>query len=160
RRCAPSNRGFRRHHPHRSIERLTMNTRSSQLRGSDDPSRGGARKGIGVRGRQYMIAPTAPGVAESAVVRRLEDAGGEVVRTLIPRTGGPPVVVARMSPEKLAALLQAAGGMLVVEADEPLRCATAFSGAIHSPTVTTALGSEFTTTIQVLSESDAPLNRA
>jgi subtilisin len=138
-----------------------MNARSSQLRGSDNPSRGGARKGIRVRPRQYMIAPTAPGVGDSAVIRRLEDAGGEVVRTLNPeRASGPPVVVARMTPEKLAALLHAAGGMLVVEVDEPLRCATAFSAAIHGPAVTTALGSEFTTTIQVLSESDAPLEGA
>jgi subtilisin family serine protease len=65
-----------------------------------------------------------------------------------------------MTPEKLAALLDAAGGMLVVEVDEPLRCATAFSAAIHGPAVTTVLGSGFTTTIQVLSESDAPLDRA
>src|SRR5215831_518463 len=161
RRCAPSHRGFRRHHPHRSIERSTMNARSSQLRGSDDPSRGRVRKGIRVRSSQFMIAPTAPGIGESAVVRRLEDAGGEVVRTLITqRASGPPVVVARLTPEKAAALRHAAGGMLVVEVDEPLRCATAFSAAMHGPAVTTTLGSEFTTTIQVLSESDAPLDQA
>jgi subtilisin family serine protease len=65
-----------------------------------------------------------------------------------------------MTPEKVAALLHAAGGMLVVEVDEPLRCATAFAAAIHSPAVTTALGSEFATTIQALSEADAPLDRA
>jgi len=99
-----------------------MTASSSQLRGSDDPSRGGARKGIRVRSRQFMIAPTAPAVGESAVVRRLEDAGGEVVRTLIPqRASSPPVVVARMTPEKLAALLHAAAGMLVVEVDEPVK---------------------------------------
>jgi subtilisin family serine protease len=108
-----------------------------------------------------MIAPIAPSIGESDVLRRLEDVGGEVVRTLIPqRASGPPVVVARMTPEKVAALRHAAGGMLVVEVDEPLRCTTAFSAATRGPAVTTALGSEFTTTIQVLSESDAPLDRA
>jgi subtilisin len=139
-----------------------MNARSNDVRGGERRSLGDDREGIGTRSSQYMVAPARPGLGEKVVLDRLQDIGGvEIVRSLAAHAAvGPPVVVARMTPAKASALRRSAGGALLVELDEPLRCACPAVDGSYAPAVACALGAGFATTVQVLSDSDAPLERA
>lgn len=131
-----------------------MNARSDETRGG--------RQGVTSRNSQYMIAPARPGLGEKSVVDRLREMGGiDVVRSLAPQGAvGPPIVVARMTGEKAAALRRSAAGRLVVELDEPLRCATASPALPHARAVATALGPGFATIVRVLGDSDQPIEGA
>jgi subtilisin family serine protease len=144
-------------------------------RGGETTASRGAGKPIARRAGQYMIAPTDRNTAITALVQRLRELGvTEVVRTLDPRaTACPPVAVVQMSSEKAAAVRAAAGGALIVEADPVLRAAAMTGIATKIPTLTPASvcaavtaavaspsGPGFTTTVQVLSEREEPIERA
>jgi subtilisin len=132
-----------------------MNARSNESPGIE-------RKTVSERINQYMVAPTRSGIDERAVLDWLQDFGGvEIVRSLPVRAAaGPPVVLTRMTPAKALGLRRSASGTLVVELDESLRCASVQAGLWEAPTLACALGQGFATTLQVLSDSDAPLERA
>lgn len=139
-----------------------MNARANETSGSERNPLGGAREAVSARSSQYMVAPTRPDLGEKTVLDRLQDAGGvEIVRSLAAHAaGGPPVMVVRMTTTKAQSLRRSAGRALVIEPDEPLQWAAALEGWSHAPAVTNALGHGFATTVQVLSDSDAPLERA
>lgn len=129
------------------------------LRGSD-------RKSVSSRTNQYMIAP-ADRSTTTALVQLLRNFGvAEVTRTLEPRGDMcPPVAIVQMSAENAASLRASARGMLIVEADPPLQAASAFRTpasvcAAATAAVAVPFGPGFTTTIQVLSESEEPVERA
>jgi subtilisin len=144
----------------RDEARRTEAVARSAARGGGDgaaAARGSGRRGIVARNSQYMIAPAAPGGADTALIERLDELGGfEIVRTIASRPMvGPPVAVVRTTPEKIAALRQAYGDVLVVELDRPLRAASAAMSAPAS-----RFGAMFATTIQVLGDTDKPIERA
>ena len=130
---------------------------------SRSSNRGGTRKRIASRLNRYMIAPTGPGINEDAVIERLQGLGGvEVVRTLATTQADcPPVVVARMTPDKAAQLHHSAGDQLAVEPDQPLFAAsTAAPSLLRRSVVTTPAGQGFTVTVQVLGANDEPIEQA
>jgi hypothetical protein len=141
-------------------------TRTASRRGGETASaRGG--KPITARPGEYMIAPADRSTTMAVLIQRLRDLGAsEVLRTLEPRgTACPPVAVVRMSCEKAAALRASAGGALIVEADVALRAASlnmtpASVCAAVTAVVAVPFGPGFSTTIQVMSESEEPVERA
>jgi subtilisin len=141
--------------------------RTASTRGGEATmSRGSGRKAVSSRTSQYMIAP-ADRNTTAILVQRLRNFGvAEVARTLEPRGDMcPPVAIVHMSAENAASLRASARGMLIVEADAPLQAAAA-SGtpasvcAAATAAVAVPFGPGFTTTIQVLSESAEPVERA
>ena len=141
--------------------------RRSESSGRGTTTRGGARKRLEVRSRQYLVAPTDPGIDEQGLAQRLariaERSGAlEIVRTIPSRAmAGPPVAVVRMKPEQVAIVSQSAGGALWAEQDAPLQLASA--ATMVSPAAATAayaLGEGFTANIQVLNEDEQPLEQA
>jgi hypothetical protein len=76
-----------------------------------------------------MIAPTAPGITQQALVDRLGRLGEiEILRTYAERDAiSPPIAVARMSDENAAALRRSMAGAYVIEPDRYLRAAS-FAG--------------------------------
>jgi subtilisin len=143
-----------------------MSAKSDETRDqtSRSASKGGnARKRLGSRPNRYMIAPTAAGINEAAMIERLQSLGGiDVVRTLAATHAAcPPVVVARMTEEKAVQLRQSAAGKLIVEPDQPLIAASAAASSVRRPSVvTTASGRGFATTIQVFGANDEPVEQA
>jgi subtilisin len=127
-------------------------------------ARGSGRKRVTVRDPQYLIAPAGRGFGDAALRERIGAFGSaEIVRNLASDGAtAPPVAVVRIAPEKALALLQSSGGSLVIEADEPLRAALLATAAptVLAPSVANASGPGFTTTIQVMSESEEPLPQA
>jgi hypothetical protein len=139
--------------------------RAASKRGGDGTR--GIGRPLTTRACQYMIAAADRSRASAALIRRLRDLGvTDVVRTLEPRgTVCPPVAVVRLSSEKAAALRASAGGTLIVEADAPLRAASvAVTPASACAAATAALaipwGPGFAATIQVLGESEEPIEHA
>jgi len=138
-----------------------MNARSNEAAGSERRRVDGGREGVSSRSSEYMVAPTRPGLGEKAVLDRLREIDGiEVLRSLSAHAAGPPVLAARMTPGTALSLRRSSGGALLVEPDEPLQWASAPAGLACAPAVSCALGPGFTTTIQVLSDSEEPLERA
>ena len=93
----------------------------------------------------------------------MQDFGGiDIIRTLAAcGTDCPPVAVVRSAPEKVAAFDQSTGGTFVIELDELLRAASpALSPSFRTPSVASAWGPGFTTSVQVLDEGDNPVARA
>lgn len=141
-----------------------MNAKSDEPRASEprasargEAARAGARKRLGTRGGQYLIAAVAGG--EEALNAKLRDLGGvEIVRTLAPRGAAPPVAVVQATADKATALRQAAFATLIVEEDEPLYAASAARAG--AATAARAFGPGFTATIQVVGESEEPVARA
>ena len=144
--------------------RATETTARSSSRRSADAMRG-AKTGRPMR--RYMVAPTDPSAMTAAIAERLRDQGvTEIVRTIEARsTGMPPVIVIRTTAET-AATLRRTGlpnvGALLIERDHALQPATAaVRHGRRSPLATaTALGTGFSTTIQVQGESEQPVERA
>jgi subtilisin len=129
-----------------------------------ETGRAGSRKRIAERGGQYLVAPTNLNVNEQALLERLGRlTEAEVVRTVVAETRiGPPIAVVRMTPRQVAALRRSAAGTLVVERDVPLVPAALLTadGRSSAPEVARALGPGFSTTVQVLSENDQPVEQA
>jgi subtilisin len=122
------------------------------------------RKPARAQRSDYMIAPAAPGMTRQAMVDRLNRLGEvEILRTYAERdTISPPIAVVRVSDETAATLRRFTAGAFVIEPDRYLR-ASSFAGmspAFHPLAATTALGPDFTVTIQVLSESGEPVPQA
>jgi subtilisin len=112
----------------------------------------------------YMIAPVEPGMTRQALVERLNRLGDvEILRTYAERNAiAPPIAVVRASDENAAMLRRSTAGAFIIEPDRSMRAA-AFAGAsptFHAMATTTALGPDFTVTIQVLSESGEPVPQA
>jgi len=124
-------------------------------------SRGQRPRGPRVRKGQYMIAPSAIGMTEEMLTDRLNRAPGfEIVRTYAARgTVCPPIAVVAASDEGVAALHRSAPGLLVIEADSPLRAASVAS-LPTLPATTGALGAGFSVTIQVLDHGGRPVEHA
>jgi hypothetical protein len=118
---------------------------------------------MGVRNGQYMIAPAALAVTRQALVDRLTEFGNvEVLRSYAERENiWPPIAVVRASDETATALRRSAAGAFVVEPDRFLRAAS-FVGASQAPMTAalTAFDPTFTVTVQALSESGKPVERA
>jgi subtilisin len=113
---------------------------------------------------QYMIAPTAPGITQQALVDRLSRLGEiEILRTYAERDAiSPPIAVARMSDENAATLRRSMAGAYVIEPDRYLRAAS-FAGtspAFHPMASMIAPGPDLTVTIQVLSKGGEPVPQA
>lgn len=112
----------------------------------------------------YMIAPLIPGMTRQALVDRLNRLGDvEILRTYAEQDAvSPPIAVVRASDENAATLRRATAGAFIVEPDRSLRAASfaAPSPALHAMAAMTALGPDFTVTIQVLSESGEPVPQA
>jgi hypothetical protein len=122
------------------------------------------RKAAPAQRSHYMIAPVAPGMTRQALVDRLNRLGDiEILRTYPERdTISPPVAVLRVSDETAAMLRRSTAGAFIVEPDRPLRAAS-FAGAspaFHAMAATTALGPDFTVTIQVLNDRSEPVPQA
>jgi subtilisin len=139
--------------------RATATTASSDEARS--APRGDRRKPA--RAGHYMIAPVAPGVTRQALVDRLNRLGDiEILQTYPEREGiSPPVAVVLVSDETAVALRRSTAGAFIIEPDRLLRAAS-FAGAspFHAMAAMTALGPDLTVTIQVLSESGAPVPQA
>lgn len=122
------------------------------------------RKSARAQRSHYMIAPAMPDISRQALLDRLNRLGDvEILRTYAERdTISPPIAVVRMSDENAAALRRSTAGAFIIEPDQFLRAAsfTATPPAFHAITSMTALGPDFTVTIQVLSESGEPVPQA
>src|SRR4030081_2529711 len=132
------------------------NTRSASRSDKTKPARAPSN--------QFMIAPTTPGLTRQALIDRLNRLGEvEILRTYAERDAtSPPIAVVRVSDETAATLRRFTAGAFVIEPDRCLR-ASSFAGmspAFHPLAATTALGPDFTVTIQVLSESGEPVPQA
>src|SRR6266436_9195610 len=119
-------------------------------------SRSDRRKPARAQNDQYMIAPAAPGMTRQALVDRLNRQGNvEILRTCAEREAmSPPIAVVRLSGENAAALRRATAGAFIIEPDRYLRAAAFTAAALpfHAMAAMTALGPDFTVTIQILSE--------
>jgi subtilisin len=138
-----------------------MTTRSDEI---GSIPRGDGSKRLSARNSQYMIAPAGLGPTKEMLIDRLNRiAGVEIVRSYAARgTVCPPFAVVLMSDENAAALRRSTGGTLVVEADHRLRAAS-FDASSSLPRPTSsmhALGPGFEATIEVLNESDRPVEHA
>jgi subtilisin len=122
------------------------------------------RKAAPAQRSHYMIAPVAPGMTRQALVDRLDRLGDiEILRTYAEQdTLFPPIAVVRVSDESAAALRRSTAGAFIVEPDWSLRAASfaAASPGFLAMAAMTALGPDFTLTIQVLSESGEPVPQA
>ncbi len=132
---------------------------------SDDTSstsRSDRRKSARVRNRHYMIAPAAPGLTRQTLIDRLKPAADvEIVQTYAMERGSisPPIAVVRMTDESAAALRRSTGGALIIEPDRYLQAAS-FVGSSRAAVAMNPLSPGFAVTIQALSESGQPVERA
>ena len=138
-----------------------MNTNWNDTRSA---SRRDQRKHPSGRNSQYMIAPALPGLTGPMLSDRLSRMDGAEIVSTHPERGtvSPPIAVVRMSDENAAAVRRSIGGELFIEADSLLRPALlgGLSPQLQATALTTALGSGFTVTIRVLTESNQPVAHA
>src|SRR5712671_4446849 len=149
----------------RSDRRKPAELRGGATIASSDETRSAPRsdRRKPARASHYMIAPVAPGVTRQALVDRLNRLGDiEILRTYPERESvSPPVAVVRVSDETAVALRRSTAGAFVIEPDRFLRAASfAGTSSFHAMAAMTALGPDLTVTIQVLSESGAPVPQA
>jgi hypothetical protein len=126
-------------------------------------ARSDRRQSAREKSRHYMIAPAAPGMTRQALVDQLNRLGNVEILQTYPELDAisPPIAAARVSDENAAALRRSAAGAFIVEPDRHLRAAS-FTGtapAFHAM-APTALGPDFTVTIQILGESGEPVPQA
>jgi subtilisin len=149
----------------------TRSTPSSDRRKPTRDSRSatGSDRPRPARTNHYMIAPATPGMTSQALTDRLGGFGDiEILQTYAQRdTTTPPIAIARMSDENVAALRRSAAGMLIIEPDSYLRAASfaATSSLFPTTALVTALtpghlAAGFKTTIRILSESGAAVEQA
>ncbi len=151
-----------------------MSVKPEESRGSDTPARSaakaggeaaaaraGARQRVDSRHRRYMIMPLGGGSGEEAIKERLRGLDGvELLRSLNAAGQASPVIVARMPAERAEALARSEQGDWLVEIDHPLLAAASVGPVLPMPGVAAPPGAVFTTTIQVLGESDEPIEHA
>ena len=127
-------------------------------------ARSDRRQSAREKSRHYMIAPAAPGMTRQALVDQLNRLGNVEILQTYPELDAisPPIAAARVSDENAAALRRSTAGAFIIEPDRFLRAAS-FAGtspSFHAMAAIAPLGPDFTVTIQVLSESGAPVPQA